>query len=109
MAGVSFAGDGRALLIFLGLSVILCGAASFSAGRALAKSWRPLWQAPIYAALLAAAIRFLHYALFAEPLISCWRYGLDFAVALSFALVGFKLARRRQMKRQYGWIVSRQD
>ncbi len=101
--------EGRTLLIFLGVSVILGGAASFSAGRALAKSWRPLWQAAVYAALLAAGMRFLHYALFGEPLISGWRYGFDFLVALGFALEGFKLTRQRQMKQQYGSILSRQD
>ena len=108
MQALPFDGDGRTLLIVLGLTVTLGGAASFSAGRALAKGWRPLWLAPVCAALLAAAIRFLHYALFAEPLISGWRYGLDFAVALGFVLAGFKLTRERQMKQQYGWI-SRQD
>jgi hypothetical protein len=101
--------DSRAFLIFLGVNIVLGGAASFSAGRAVAKSWSPLWRAPIYAALLAAAMRFLHHALFAEPLISICRYGLDLTVALSFAMAGFSLTRRRQMKRQYGWILSRRD
>lgn len=97
---------GRALLIFLGVSVVLGGAASFSAGRALAKTWRPPWRALAYATLLAAAMRFLHYALFAEPLLSGWRYGLDFAVASVFAMAGFNLTRRQQMKQHYGWMAS---
>jgi hypothetical protein len=101
--------DARAVLIFLGLSVILGGAASYSAGRALANRWRPLRQGVIYALLIAAAARFLHYALFAEPLLSLPRFGLDFTVALGFAFAGFELTRRRQMKRQYGAIFAREN
>jgi len=101
--------DLRALLIFLGLSVIIGGAASFSTGRALARRWRPLWQAPIYALLIAAGVRFLHYALFAEPLLSADSYGLDFAAALGLMLAGFKLTRRRQMEQQYGAILAQDD
>lgn len=102
-----FAFDLRSVLVFIGLSVIIGGAASFSAGRALARRWRPLWQAFVSALLIAAMVRFLHYALFGEPLLSLARYGLDFATALGFNLIGFKLTRRRQMERQYGAILAR--
>jgi hypothetical protein len=101
--------DGRSLLVFLGLSVVLGGAASFAAGRALARRWRSLAQAPVYALLIAAAARFLHYALFAEPLLSLDRFSLDFAAALGFMLAGFKLTRRTQMQQQYGAIFARED
>ncbi len=101
--------DLHGLLIFLGLSVIIGGAASFAAGRALARRWRPFWQALIYALGIAAMVRFLHYALFAEPLLSAGAYGLDFAAALGFMLAGFKLTRRRQMQQQYGAILARDD
>ena len=82
--------DLRGLLIFLAISVIIGGAASFAAGRALATRWRPLWQALVYALGIAAMLRFLHYALFAEPLLSAQAYGLDFAAALGFTLTGFQ-------------------
>jgi hypothetical protein len=101
--------DGRSLLVFLGLSVILGGAASYAAGRALARRWRPLAQAPVYALLIAAAARFLQYALFAEPLLSPEGFGLDFAAALVIMLAGFKLTRRRQMREQYGAIFAREE
>jgi hypothetical protein len=101
--------DARDILIFLGLSVILGGAASYSAGRALANRWRPLRQGVMYALLIAAAARFLHYALFAEPLLSLPRFGLDFTVALGFVFAGFELTRRRQMKQQYGAIFAREN
>ncbi|VFU08898.1 DUF6867 family protein [Methylocella tundrae] len=104
-----FAFDNRSVLIFLGLSVILSGAASYSAGRALALRWRPIWHGAVAALLIAAAARFLHYALFGEPLVSLARYGLDFAAAFGFVLSGFKLTRRSQMKQQYGPIFARED
>ena len=101
--------DLRGLLIFLGLSVIIGGAASFATGRALATRWRPVWQALVYALGIGAMVRFLHYALFAEPLLSLEAYGLDFAAALGFMLAGFKLTRRSQMQQQYGAILARDD
>lgn len=97
----------REMLVFFGLSVVVGGAASYSAGRALALRWSPLWQAAIYALLIAAIVRFLHYALFSEPLLSRERYGFDCAAALGFSLVGFKLTRRQQMDRQYGALLTR--
>jgi hypothetical protein len=96
---------GRTLFIFLGLSVALGGAAAFSTGRALAKHWRPLWHAPLAMVPLAAGVRFLHYALFDEPLLSLRGLAADYGVVLGLAFLGFKLARRTQMKRQYGWIA----
>ncbi|PNG26329.1 DUF6867 family protein [Methylocella silvestris] len=101
--------DPRSLMIFIGLSVVLGGAAAFSAGRALAIGWRPLWQGVFYALGVAAAVRFLHYALFAEPLLSPARFGLDAATALIFMLAGFYWTRRRRMQLQYGSILSRGD
>ncbi len=95
---------GESLPTFLGLSVILGGAAAACAGRALAKTWRPLWLAPAYCLALAAAVRFLHFALFGEALLSLQAYALDFIVASSFACLGYKVTRARQMKQHYGWI-----
>ncbi len=50
--------------VFLVLTVIIGGGAAFLAGRGLARSWKPFWRVFLYMALLAAAIRFFHYALF---------------------------------------------
>ena len=51
---------------FLLVVVALGGAAAFAAGRALAQTWRPLWQAFAYAAALAATAGFLQYVLFGD-------------------------------------------
>jgi L-asparagine transporter-like permease len=95
--------DGRSIAIFLLLNVALGGAAAASAGRALAQSWRPAWQAIAYMGALGAFIRFLHYALFGERLLTPAGFAVDWIVALAFAGAGFVVTRRRQMRRQYGW------
>ncbi len=100
---------GEAPLIFLGLDIVLGGMAALSIGRALAETWRPLWRAPAYCLALAAAFRFMHFALFDAPLLSLRAYALDFIVSASFACLGFKLTRLRQMKRHYGWIDAEQE
>lgn len=94
---------GRALLVFLGLGVGLGGFAAFGMGRALAANWRMAWLAAVYSVPLAAAMRFLHYALFDEPLVSGRSYAATYAVVAGFAWLGFKLTRARQMKRLYGF------
>ncbi len=101
--------DPGAVAVFFVLNVVLGGAAAASAGRALAGSWRPFWQAVVYMAALGAFIRFLHYALFAETLLTPTGFAADWLVALGFAAAGFAQTRRRQMRRQYGWLVKAPD
>ncbi len=93
--------------VFIGLTVIIGGGAAWLAGRALALKWRPLWQLFVYMLLLAAAVRFLHYALFEEPLLSLKSYIADAAVLIAVALLGFRLTRVRQMTTQYYWLYER--
>ncbi|WP_395667144.1 DUF6867 family protein [Methylocella sp.] len=99
--------DARSLMIFLGLSVVLGGATAAAAGRALALNWSPAWLGALYAALIAAAARFLHYALYAEPLLSPAGSMLDLAAALVFLGLGFVFTRRRQMKTHYAAVLAR--
>ena len=53
------------LYAFLLVTVVAGGGAAFMIGRAAAKTWKPFWQAVIYVMILSAAIRFLHWGLFA--------------------------------------------
>ncbi len=92
--------------VFLGLTVVIGGGAAWLAGRALALKWRPVWQLVIYMLLLAAAVRFLHYALFQEPLLSLKSYIADAVVLEVAALLGFRITRVRQMVRQYHWLYE---
>jgi predicted permease len=102
-----YAGGDNVLWIFLLLTVGIGGAAAYASGKAIAQTWRPFRQVPLYALLLAAGVRFCHFALFEEPLLSPSSYAIDFLVALLFAALGFRLVRARQMATQYGWLFQR--
>lgn len=94
------------LWIFVVLTLVLGGAAAFTTGRAIAQSWKPYWQLMWYMVLLAAAVRFFHFALFAEPLVVPGNFAIDLSVLLVFAAAGHRLTRARQMRDQYGWAQS---
>jgi len=92
---------------FLLLTVVIGGAAGFVSGRAIAQTWRPFWQVPLYMLAIAAGVRFFHYALFAEVLLSPKNFAVDYGVALVAAAIGYRLVRARQMTHQYGWLFRR--
>lgn len=90
---------------FMALTLVIGGAGAFVTGRAMAQTWRERWKAVAYMVPLAAAVRFLHYALFDEQ--SDLAHALPtFALLTAFALAGFTLARRRQMQAQYPWLAG---
>jgi hypothetical protein len=89
------------------VTVVLGGSAAFMSGRAVAQTWRPYWHIPVYMVPIAATVRFFHYALFGEPLVSLQNYLVDYGVALIAASLGFRLLRARQMAQQYHWLFSR--
>lgn len=95
------------LWIFLLITVLIGGGGAFVSGRAIAQTWRPFWHVPVYMLLLAAAVRFFHYALFWEVLLSLKNFVVDFAVLLLAAAIGYRTARTRQMAEQYGWLYDR--
>ena len=49
---------------------LIGGGAAWLAGRAIAQTWRPFWHVVVYMALLGAAVRFVHFALFEATLLS---------------------------------------
>jgi hypothetical protein len=93
--------------IFFFLTVVFGGGAGFLAGRALAQKWRPVWQAIFYMLLLGVAVRFFHYALFDETLLSPYYFAVDSIVLILIALLGYRLKRASQMTTQYSWIYER--
>lgn len=94
------------LWVFLLFTVVLGGAAAWATGRAISGTWRPFWQVPIYACLLTLAVRFLHFALFGEPLLAPGNVVIDYAVLVAFALAGHRLERMRAMTTQYDWLYQ---
>ena len=95
------------LRVFLVLTVIIGGGAAFLAGRGLAWSWKPFWRVYLYMALLAAAVRFFHYALFDGNLLSLYYYLVTYAVMLAAGVLGFRAMRTTQMVTQYRWLYER--
>jgi hypothetical protein len=93
--------------VFVLVTVILGGGAALLAGRAIAATWRPWWQAVAYSLILGCAVRFIHFALFGGTLLSLHYYLVDCAIALALAYFGFHTMRVSQMVTQYRWINER--
>ena len=82
--------------------------AAYVSGKAVAQTWRPFWQVPVYMLALAAAVRFCHFALFEEPLLSLPSYLVDFAVAFAAAALGYRsCAPSRWARNTAGSIAAR--
>lgn len=107
MLGVLYETGPKGLWIFFLITIILGGSAGYVSGQAIAQTWRPFWHVPLYMLLLAATVRFFHYALFWEVLFSLKNYIVDFLVVLAAATAGYRVTRVRQMEAQYGWIFGR--
>ena len=93
--------------VFILVTVILGGGASWLAGRAIALTWRPWWHVIGYMLILGAAVRFIHFALFSGTLVSPHYYAVDTAIAIAIGLAGYRLTRTRQMAVQYGFRERR--
>ena len=57
--------------------------------------------------LLAAAVRFFHYALFDGELLSLYYYLVTYVVLLAAACLGYRMMRTTQMVTQYRWLYER--
>ena len=89
---------------FVLVTVVLAGGAAYLTGRALAGVWQGTRQLVTYMVLLAAATRFIHFALFRGTLLSAHYYLVDLIVLLLAAGLGFWVTRKGQMQRQYGFL-----
>lgn len=89
------------LRLFIDFLAIL---AAMAAGRSFANSWSPLALVVPSALALAAAIHFLHSALFEEDLMSGYYFGVTFLALLVFAAFGHRAKRALQMGSQYRWL-----
>jgi hypothetical protein len=96
----------KSIWAFLFITVIAGGGAAYMVGRAAAKGWNPFWQAAGQVLGLAAAVRFLHWGLFAGAAFESWREAQGSLFSLHYYL-GFKRQRTVQMSRQYSWLTIR--
>ena len=94
-------------LVFIILNIVMGGGAAFMAGRALAGGWKSAWLLMAYMVPFAAAIRFLHFALFGGNLTSLHYYIVHGLILVAFALVGYRTTRVNQMTNQYPWLYEK--
>src|SRR5919107_141542 len=85
------------------VTVLMGGWAAWMTGRALALTWRPVWQVILATLLLAAVVRFFHYALFGGTLLTLHYYLVDAVVVMAIGLTGYRYTRARQMTTHYNW------
>jgi hypothetical protein len=93
--------------IFLLVTIAMGGGAAWLSGRAIAATWRPWWHIVAYMLILAAAIRFFHFALFEGTLLSPHYYLVDTAFCMLFGFLGFRVTRARQMATRYRFLNER--
>lgn len=93
--------------VFFFLTLVIGGGAAGMTGRAVAITWRPLYQLIWFMFLLACSVRFLHYGLFDETLISLRHLLVVFVYLSIVALIGWRLTRTNQMVRQYPWLYEK--
>jgi hypothetical protein len=106
MQGILYETGPHAGWIFIALTLILGGGLAFATGRAIAQTWRPMAVLPLAMLPLAAAVRFLHFALFEETLLSVQHYVVTFAILFAFAFLGYRTMRATQMSTQYSWLYA---
>lgn len=97
----------NSFLVFLLVTVLVGGGAAWMAGRGIALTWRPTKQIFFYMLLLAAAVRFLHFALYEGTLLSLHYYVVDFVVLFFIGSLGHRITRVNQMVSQYHWLYSK--
>jgi uncharacterized protein DUF6867 len=69
-------------------------------------SWRPAGYAVGAMVLMGFALRFLHFALFQEPLLEPVIGILETTSLMAVALLSWRYARASQMVRQYYWLYE---
>jgi len=93
--------------VFIGITVILMGFASFMTGQGLAGTWRPMRQCVPYAILLGGADRFLTWGLYQGELFLFTGYVIDTLVILAIMVLAYRFTQARKMVAQYPWVYER--
>lgn len=92
---------------FLLLTLAAGGGAAWRTGQAVAERWGELWPVAAYTLLIAAAVRFLHYALFDAELLSLASYAIDALILIAIGLIAHRIRRARHITEQYPWMFVR--
>jgi hypothetical protein len=107
MAGLLWPDSPYGLFTFVLITLVLGGLGAWAAGRALAQTWRPMPMIALYMLLLTAGVRFLHYALYGETLLSLHYFVVAYLWAVAVAAYGYRGMRAGQMATQYSWAYER--
>ena len=105
MQGILY--EESSIWLFLLVTVTMGGWAAWMTGRAMAVTWQPYGVLVAYLLILAAAVRFIHFALFEGTLLSLHYYVVDAIVVLLIGSLGYRYTRARQMTTQYRWLYER--
>ena len=97
----------ESILQVLLVTGVIGGGAAFLAGRAIAQTWRPFWSGVVYMAMLGAAVRFVHFALFEGTLLSPASYLADALYLITVGSLAWRMTRAAQMATQYYWLYER--
>ena len=107
MQGLFFEGD-TGVRSVIRLIVVLIGFwTAWRSGKAAADGWSDYPNVIGYSVLLAAAMQFLHHALFDGPVLSVFYYAIDFVLLLIFATAGYRYRRTNQMVNNYYWLYEK--
>ena len=98
---------GQSPLQTLLVTGLLGGGAAWLAGRAIARTWRPIWHVVCYMAILGGAVRFAHFALFDAELLSLPAYAADASYVAALGCLSWRITRTTQMVNQYPWLYER--
>jgi len=98
---------GESIAHVLLVTGVLGAGAAWLAGRAIAGAWRPAWQVVGTAFLLAAAARFVHFALLQGDITSLSSFCVDLLFLVAVGLLAWRTTRAAQMVRQYPWLYGR--
>jgi len=86
---------------------LIGGGAAWLAGRATARTWRPIGHVIVYMLLLGAAVRFVHFALFEGELLAVPSYLADTLYLIVAGTLSWRITRTNQMVTQYNWLYER--
>jgi len=98
---------GSGWLSFILLTVVAFGFAAMMMGRALAETWRPVWQNVVYGLLLGVANRLFHNFFMADDLLNLPSYVLQTAALIGIALIAYRITLAQKMVAQYPWVYQR--
>src|SRR5215213_5678847 len=105
MQGILY--EEQSIWLFALVTVCMGGWAAWMTGRAVAITWRPVWQYVAAAFVLAGVVRFFHFALFDGTLRSLHYYLVCGLLLEKKKLIGYSYSRANQMTTQYRWLYER--